>query len=136
MLSKSKLLVSVIGLSLGTMVAPAYSACTQADIAGTWQAYSVGATANGGYWVQCRVSVNSNGTIANNTCIDSGNNAATMTNGKVTLTSSARCTYTGNFRLGGALNTIRHATLAKSKTTAEGVGVFPGGVFRFSLTKL
>jgi hypothetical protein len=120
------------GLALASAHA-ASAACTQADVAGRWQAYSINSV---GAWVRCRLSIDGAGNIANNTCITSLNTAVGMTGGKVQLSSGFYCTFTGSFFLGGAPNTIRHSTMARDKFSVEGVGVFPGGAFNFSLTRL
>lgn len=114
----------------------AYAACTQAEGAGSWQAYAITAEGGSAFWTRCRLSINSVGTIATNTCTRSDGVTGSMTNGHINLVNAARCTFTGSFNLGGDLNTIRHSTLSRDKITVEGVGTFPGGIFSFNLTKL
>lgn len=108
------------------------AACTQSEVAGVWQAYSINSEV---YWVRCRISVNSVGTIANNTCISSIGTSASMTNGRIRLSAGSTCTYTGSFSLGGLAHAIRHATMSKDKISVQGVGTYSGGSFNFNLTK-
>jgi hypothetical protein len=138
MVTKNRTLGALTGLLVGTLAVQghAFASCAQIDAAGSWQAYSIASSIGAGNWIRCRMPINAAGTIANNTCTDSLGITATMTGGKLTLTDAARCTFTGSFRLAGASNTIRHATMSLDKKSVEGVGTFPGGIFRFNLTKL
>ncbi len=57
-----------------------------------------------------------------NTCTRSDGVTGSMTNGRINLVDAARCTFTGRFTLGGAVNTIRHSILCGLvKSFAEAV---------------
>lgn len=128
--------LAAIILGVSGVQGAALAACLQSDGAGSWQAYAITAEGGGAFWTRCRLSINSVGTIATNTCTRSDGVTGSMTNGHINLVNATRCTFTGSFNLGGALNTIRHSTLSRDKISVEGVGTFPGGIFSFNLTKL
>jgi hypothetical protein len=111
----------------------AQAACTQADAAGTWQAYSY---SNGSSWVACKVTVGSNGAIANSTCTNAGGTSGAFTNGKLTLVSGPSCLYRGSFKIGGQLNTIKSATMSRDKLIINGVGTMIDGIFVFNATRI
>lgn len=138
MVLKLKIARTLVGIILGVsgVQGAAYASCTQADGAGSWQAYSIFAESGGSAWLRCRLSINSVGTVATNACTRSDGVTASMTNGHINLVNAARCTFTGSFKLHGILNTIRHSTMSRDKISAEGVGTYPGGIFSFNLTKL
>jgi hypothetical protein len=58
--------------------------------------------------------------------------------GRVVLTNAANCTFGGSVRytLDGAISTVTDATMAESKETVEGVGIFAGGAFIFNMVKI
>ena len=112
------------------------AACVQADLTGTWQVYSSGWDSPQAYWTRCKMTINANGTMSNGTCTNSAGQSGPMTAASAILTAPSTCTYTAQFRVGGALNRVLHATLARDKNTGNGVGTFPGGTFIFSMTKL
>lgn len=138
MVLKLKIARLLVGAILGICGAQgaAYASCTQADGAGSWQAYAIVAESGGSAWFRCRLSINSVGTVATNTCTRSDGVTGSMTNGKIKLVNSTLCTFNGSFNLGGSLNTIRHLTMSKDKISIEGVGTYPYGIFSFNLTKL
>ena len=74
--------------------------------------------------------------MSNGRCTNSLGQAGPMINGSAQISAAAACTYTAQFRLGGELNRVVHATLSKDKTTGSGVGTFPGGKFIFTMSKL
>jgi hypothetical protein len=130
----TKLIAVALGaVTLGS--APAIAACTAADLAGKWQVYSSGAEDGySSYWVRCTVNVSSSGALSGNCAASSGGGGAVA--GRLTLSSPATCTATGQFTLGGTVNKVVHATVARDKNTGNGVGTFPGGNFIFSMTRL
>jgi hypothetical protein len=111
----------------------AMSACTQGELAGSWQVYSFNSES---VWATCRISVNSTGVIATTTCTSQTGQSASFTNGKITLTSAPNCTFKGSFRLGGQLNTVKHSTMSRDKILVQGVGTYSGGSFNFNMTKI
>jgi hypothetical protein len=123
-----------IALLLATTAANA--ACTQADLAGAWQIYSAGWDGADSWWSRCKMTLNATGTMSNASCTDSAGQTGPMTAGSASIIAGPTCTYTAQFRIGGALNKVVHATMAKDKTTGSGVGTFPGGKFIFTMSKL
>jgi hypothetical protein len=120
------------GLAVG-LSQTAYAACTQADAAGSWQTYSINSEA---VWVSCKINVSTTGTIANTNCFSSFGSSGLFSSGKLKLTSASACTYVGSFKLNGATNTVRSATMTKDKLIVNGVGTYAGGSFNFNMTKL
>jgi hypothetical protein len=119
-----------------TLSGAAHAACTQADLAGTWQIYSAGW--NNSYqtwWSRCKATVNGAGTMAGN-CTTSLGPTSPMTGASVKLTAGATCTFSAKFTVGSEVNKVAHGTLSTDKTTGSGVGTFPGGAFLFTITKL
>ena len=117
--------------------AAANAACTQADLAGSWQAYAISVTGFGdAYWSRCKLNINGIGAIANTTCVTPFGNAA-LTQGLASLSNAASCTFAAQFRIAGTLNKVVHGTVSKDKEVGQGVGTFPnGGMFSFNMTKL
>ena len=134
--SAKKLIASAVVFGLLAVPTIANARCLQADLAGNWQAYSMSADGNSGYWTRCRISVGNSGNITDGVCANSFGQSGSLSSGRVILTHNGRCTFEGNFTLGGITNRITHGTLASDGLTANGVGTFRGGVFQFSLTKL
>ncbi len=120
--------LSILGMSVG-----AQASCLQNTVGGVWQAYSFN---NSGGWVSCRLIINSAGTVGRSTCTTSSGEATVLTRGKLTLNSGPYCTFTGSFRLGTVVHSIEHATVARGKSSMEGVGKFQDGSFTFSMTKI
>jgi hypothetical protein len=115
-------------------LAPAWAnaACTQADLAGTWIAYSL----SGDQWASCRLVIASNGRIANTSCARSTGDRVSFTNGSARVAAPA-CIFTAQYTVGGQIvERVIHGTIARDKTTAQGVGLSLGDGFLFSLTKL
>jgi hypothetical protein len=134
-------------LAVSTMVAAmsitgaAQAACNQAALAGVWKAYSAGSSraANGTYipyWTSCRIVINANGFIAPTRCVNSFNLNGNLTNGRIVLSSAADCAYSGQFTFAGQPNILRNMTLSRDRLTAGGVGVFNGGSFIFTMTRI
>ena len=119
-----------------TFASTAQAACTQAQLAGVWKAYSAGVDNTISYWTSCLIVINASGFIANTTCINSFNFTGNLTNGRIVLANANQCAYTGGFTFAGERNTLRNMTLARDKYTASGVGVFPGGSFIFSMVRI
>ncbi len=128
----SKTRVAVLAVSLALFPALANATCTQADLAGNWQAYVF----NGqGQWFRCKLQIDRAGNIADTTCVTTSTSAK-LTRGKVTLTAPAVCTFTAQYKLNGLPHKIDHGTLSKDKTIATAVG-FAGNVkFIVHFTKL
>ena len=124
------LAVVLAGLTLSST---ANATCTQANMVGTWEAYSL--SAQTGIWTRCKMTVTTTGAFTNASCVDLDANAAPVT-GNVKLLNGALCAFNGKIVAGGETSTIKHMTLSQDKITAEGVGTFPGGTFIFSLTKI
>jgi hypothetical protein len=130
--SMSKTRATVLAISLTLSPAIADAACTQADLAGSWQAYVFNSQEQ---WFRCRLQINGAGDVADTTCVTTSTSAA-LTRGTVDLIAPAVCTYTAQYKLKGFPHKIDHITLSKDKTIATGVG-FAGNVkFIVHFTKL
>ncbi|HTJ63644.1 MAG TPA: hypothetical protein VL899_07525 [Alphaproteobacteria bacterium] len=129
---------AVVGVMLGG-IQDADAACSQADVAGVWASYTVGADVRGDYWLQCTLRIAPNGkfTASSSSCIASSG-LKSAAEGSLTLANAATCAFKGGIVLtkGTAENFINHATLAFDKNTAEGIGTFEGGGFSFNLVRI
>ena len=124
-------------LSALATASPADAACTQAQAAGTWAAYSVGAQSGSVYWIKCTLTIKTNGAFSAGSCIQS-NGASSPASGTVKLTNAANCTYSGSitFTADGVTSTVNQATLSQSKELVDGVGTFLGGGFAFNMVRI
>jgi hypothetical protein len=119
-----------------TLVSTVQAACTQANLQGVWKAYSAGVDNQVSYWTSCLISINAGGFIANTTCVNSFNLTGNLINGRIVLANANVCAYTGQFIFNQERNILRNMTLARDRLTANGVGVFQGGSFIFSMTRI
>jgi len=127
---------SVAILAMMATISPAYAACQQSDLQGTWQSYSSADSTSGSFWVRCKLKINSTGGIANAPCFTWDGTKGTLTNGSVSIVNANLCTFKATFRLFGSVNRVKHGTLAPDGTTGTGVGTFPKGIFLFTLVKI
>lgn len=118
----------------------AHGACTQANIAGTWTAYSIGLDDTHKLsWVSCNLVINTAGAFsgATSSCTASGQTAKAQ--GAIKLFSVPKCTYKGTLTIPQANHTdpIPSLTLSLDKQTAIGAGGNNGttDVFAFSMVK-
>jgi hypothetical protein len=125
-------------IALGTSLAlatTANAACTAGNLAGKWQAYSVGAqNGHSSYWVRCTVTINAAGNLSGSCADMSGSTGHAA--GKLTMAVPATCTFKGQFTLFGLANNVVHGTLSKDGTTGSAVGTFSGGNFALTFIKL
>lgn len=115
----------------------ALAACNQADVAGSWQAYSFSYKRGyEPYWVRCQLEVKSNGVIdyPTSSCVSNLGGAGPVF-GVLQLIGSQGCIFNGYVQWGGVRNEISRATMNRSKDHLDGVGTFPGGIFHFNVTK-
>jgi hypothetical protein len=129
-----RLALAVLAATIACSTA-ANAACNQTDLTGIWQIYSTAWDNSGAWWSRCQVKINAGGTMSNGQCANSLGQSGPMTNGSATIVAAAACTFRAQFRLGGDLNRVVHATLSRDKTTGSGVGTFPGGKFNFTMSK-
>ena len=101
----------------------AHATCLQSDLAGTWQAYTF---SDAGNWTRCKLTINDTGKIANTTCTAVAGNGA-LTQGSVTVTAPAKCTFTAQFKIDDERHRVLHGTFSPSLEIGHGVGTFPGG---------
>ena len=121
--------------------ASAQGACTQADIAGTWTAYSIGIDSTNGQlaWVACNLVINTAGgfTGGTSTCTASGHTVNAQ--GSLKIFAAAKCAYKGSLTIvqAGHTDPIPSLTLSMDKQTASGAGANngSGNVFMFSMVK-
>ena len=114
----------------------ALAACTQQNVAGIWQVYSLGYQRGyEPYWTRCVLQVNAQGTFLIGTkCADMHGREVPAT-GQLRLSSGPTCSYTGHITYAGIRSDVRHATLDRAKNHIDGVGVFSGGGFFFNATQ-
>jgi len=128
---------SLIMLAAMMPFGQAMAACSLADAAGQWQAYSFGVQqGTQPYWVRCMLTIKPNGVIDydSSTCTSS-TGATTKTFGVLRLIGTQLCIFDGYIYLDGIRNNVSRATMNASKDHVDGVGMFPGGLFFFNLTK-
>jgi len=129
-------ILATIAMLAAPVSEAAHAACTQANLAGVWKAYSAGVDRGVSYWTSCFIVINSAGFIANTTCVNSFNLTGNLVNGRIVLGNANQCAYFGEFTFNGARNLLRNMTLARDRLTAAGVGVFQGGSFIFTMTRI
>ncbi len=120
--------------------ATAHGACVQADIAGTWTAYSVGQDDTGRLaWVSCNLVVGATGAFISATSSCTAAKSTVQAQGSLKLLSGAKCAYKGSLTIvqAGSTDPIPSLTLSQDKQSATGVGGRDGGsnVFMFSMVK-
>src|SRR5262249_1514986 len=130
-----KLFGMAASLALAASI-PAGAACTQANAAGIWAAYSSGTTAGNVYWFRCAMTINTAGKITGGSCAES-NGQASPIGGSIRLTAPAACTYKADltFSKFGQTATIDQATLSLDKEAVLGVGTFLNTKFTFNMLK-
>jgi hypothetical protein len=129
-------IVAAVGLASLLASAVVQAACSQADIAGEWQAYSTNWASGGrSYRVECSISVGKEGALGYSICTSSLGKRAPVINGGLTLSNAAGCSYRGSFLWMTAPNQITQMTLSSDKRSGTGTGKFPDGHFTFVMTK-
>jgi hypothetical protein len=119
--------------------ASAQGACTQADIAGTWTAYSISQDQTHQLaWTACNLVIGASGafTTASSSCSAAGQTAKVQ--GSLKLSSAAKCAYSGSIAIPHQVtDPIPSLTLSLDKQTAMGAGGKNGtsDVFAFSMVK-
>ena len=129
----------VLAITLAVLgPATAHAACTQADLEGKWQAYTMTLSQSVYGVARCTMTIGAGGAIAaSSRCTDQNNYSAAMQMGSVSLSNAGACTFTGQFRWQGTVYRILHGTIATDKRTASGIGTFAGGGgFLFVLSEL
>ena len=111
----------------------ASAACSQSDLGGTWWLYAIDSD---GVWSRCKLTISGTGKFASTTCSYSSGIQRTLSSGSVKTAGATSCIFTGQFVVNGQAGTVTHATLARDKNTAQGVGAGSGAPFLFSMTKL
>jgi len=118
---------------------PAGAACTQANIAGTWTAYSLSQDNSGELaWTGCNLVISTAGafTTASSSCTASGQTVKVQ--GSVKLIGTAKCVYSGSISIPGQVtDPIPSLTLSLDRQTAIGVTGHngAGNVSAFSMVK-
>jgi hypothetical protein len=131
-----KALAAIAGIALVTS-APADAACTLADAAGTWAAYSAGTTNGVYYWFRCTFTFDTAGKITAGACVES-NGAASAVTGSVHLAVPVYCAFTStlDFTKFNLTATIDKATLSLDKQSVIGVGSILKSKFTFNMMKI
>lgn len=119
---------------LALATASAQAACTQADGAGIWRAFTTGEKDSDIWWLRCTIRVNASGAVGTTSfCIRQNGIKAFSTGGNLTVASS--CVVTGSFTIGGFVENIVDAQLSRDKTVMIGVGRDDDGFFTFTALK-
>lgn len=119
--------------------ASAHAACTQANIAGKWTAYSfsqdqVGALA----WTTCLLAIDSQGQFTAGTSYCAASGQKVQVHGALTALSPSICLYAGSITSSqGVTDPIPSLTLSLDKQSATGAGGKngSGNVFMFSMVR-
>lgn len=108
-----------------SVAAHADAACTQADLAGTWNAYLGGSS----FWQRCVIVIGTNGVVRpGTTCVTGFGDSYRITGGKIVL--GRTCQGSGTITLQSpylydvVTASIEHATLDLTKSYASGVGAY------------
>lgn len=118
---------------------PAGATCKQADIAGTWTAYSLSQDSGQLAWAACNLVISTAGTFttAGSSCTASGHTVQVQ--GSVKLSGAAKCAFSGSISAPaiGQTDPIPSLTLSLDKQTAVGVTGHngAGNVSAFSMVK-
>jgi len=118
--------------------------CSQADLTGTWWAYSLTFAKTSAYkqpiYQRCKWIVASNGDVAETDCFDSTGRGGPITQTVAKMTSAAICNMDAEYKFLGATYHVSHSTMSRDKLTIQGVGTFSGpglsGLFTIALVKL
>jgi hypothetical protein len=117
----------------------AQAACTQADIAGTWTAYSISQDQTGRLaWTSCNMVIGQGGAFTSATSSCSASGVSVQVHGSLKLGSAARCLYSGSITSSeGATDPITSLTMSLDKQSVTGAGGRNGraNVFMFSMMK-
>jgi hypothetical protein len=124
-------------VSAATLLAPAMvmAACSQADIAGKWQATSSGYGGGKFYRADCTLDVGANGAISGSSCTNTQGQAGAMTDARLILSSGADCSFRGSFIWFNTLHQVHQLTLAGDRKSGDGKGTFEKGNFTFVMTR-
>ena len=130
--------IRVLTLAACVAAGPAFAGCSQSDIQGSWNAYSVGAQEGVSYWIKCSITVESDGKIAESSsaCTDMNDNRSKLAVA-IKLKNASLCTYGGSVTLvaDDEVDTISEVTLAGDHNIAFGVGISPSDGFSFNLVR-
>ena len=134
--------VCAFGLAWAALMivpASANAACAAADLAGLWDAYSVGADGLEPLWTRCSVRFDSTARITGSACLTNSGAASTLS-GQLTVRSNCRVAgrFTQHLNGGGSLScNIPQSTLSKDKEVVTGVGKGGGGtaIFSFNMVR-
>jgi hypothetical protein len=130
--------IRILTFAACLIAGPAFASCSQSDIAGMWNAYSVGATDGTSYWVKCSFTVESNGTIAegSSSCVTNGG-ASSKLSGSIRVKSASECTFSGSIKIiaDSEVDEISEVTLNRDHNSASGVGISPVNGFSFTLVR-
>jgi hypothetical protein len=127
----------ITGMTLIMVPLAVEAACSTSDLAGRWDAYSVGVDDGDPFWTRCSVRFNSAARIlSGNSCINDTNGTSTLS-GQFRVNTSCRITgpFTQQFDDGSIRCSIR-ATLAIDGEIVSGVGKCnDGAIFSFNMVK-
>ena len=136
-----KSILPICATVIGLMApAAAQATCTQADLSGTWTAYTVAQPNNQALaWVVCSLVINAGGvlTTATSAC-ENSNGVTARPQGRISLAKAAICAFSGSidYPAYGVGGTIQSLTLAMNKQSGTGIGTGSSGVFVLNMVKV
>ncbi|WP_027133048.1 hypothetical protein [Geminicoccus roseus] len=140
-----RLLVALAVVVGAGQAGSALAACAQADVAGTWQAYSLISPLASSplapakslpYWYRCTFSIKPNGQInnQNSICTDQAG-ANTRASGTIGMIGTG-CILHGYYQVGNVRIAVSRGAMNRAKDHIDGVGSAPTGIVIFNATKL
>lgn len=131
----------LIVLAVGVLFTLPSNACVQSQMAGYWNAYSVGEQSNASLgWTACFLVIDAKGnfTTAASACADSQGREAKV-RGTLKLQNAAKCLFSGSITAPSLASstTVKALALAINHETANGIGggSESQGAFVFNMTK-
>jgi hypothetical protein len=119
--------------------APAQAACSQADIAGRWTAYSFSQDQTGSLaWAACVLNINAQGQFTAGPSYCSASGQTVQIHGALTTSAASVCLFSGSITSSqNVTDPIPSITLSLDKQSAMGAGGKngTGGVFMFSMVR-
>jgi hypothetical protein len=122
-------------LSAMATAIPVYGACTQANMTGTWTAFTSTPNGNSYVGIGCILTIGSNGAfISKSSSCVSTNGLNTGVSDSLVLANAALCSFRGSIILAafGITDVLSQTTLSKYHDTLAGVGFNQANGFGFT----
>jgi hypothetical protein len=119
---------AALALACLAPAAPASAACSQSDLAGTWQVFFTHHVATPPLWMSCTFEIKPNGAFTADRSSCAGRSGVSRKAfGVIQPTGGQSCTYKGYVVIGGLRLELSHATMNRPKDHLNGVGHPSGG---------